>query len=128
VTGEPEDPTAWGEDFEWTQLPARESRRGEPEPPAAAVPPPIEQPTDPRSDGDGAPEALRRTPREPHRVTSARPASRRIERRWLAMAAIFAVGLGVGGLIGYLGRGDGRPSNATTIDVSIDPVTVTVAR
>ncbi len=123
--------SGWGEDFEWTQLPARGPRGGNPEPAAGGLPPTPEEPlqappgTETRTD-DVRPAPPRRS--DPRRTQASRPTRPRAGRRWLAIASIFVLGLATGALAGYLGRGDGRPSNVTTVDVALDQVTVTVTR
>ena len=120
----------WGEDFEWTQLPARGPRGGTPEPAAGGLPPtpeePLQAPPGTDDTDDVRPASARRS--DPRRTQASRPTRPRAERRWLAIASIFVLGLATGALAGYLGRGDGRPSNVTTVDVALDQVTVTVTR
>jgi hypothetical protein len=40
------------------------------------------------------------------------------------VASIFVLGALFGALVGYLGRGDGRPSKSTTVDVTLNQVTI----
>ena len=129
MTKRADDPSPWGEDFEWTQLPARAPRRddkipvpdsGRDEPTEPAIEP-MTAAREARSFADPASGPSQRASRPPHRRAKA-------ERRWIAVASIFVLGFALGGLVGYLSRGDGRPSNQTTVDVSLDQVTVTETR